>query len=186
MVEKNGEYVISLKGNQGRLHEDVKSYFADDHTEILTSLDIDAGHGRIETRSIRLNTNTQWLNDKYPAWATINSIAEVTSTRETKNKITTEKRYFISSHTELGPARIAGIIRHHWAIENSLHWVLDVAFNEDQNRTRSGNSAANLSMIRHLAVNLVTHEKTSKVGVKTKRAMAGWSNDYMLKVMRVI
>jgi len=77
-------------------------------------------------------------------------------------------------------------IRAHWAVENNLHWVLDMAFDEDSNRTRQGDSASNLAVIRHIALNLIKKEKTSKVGIKTKRLKAGWSNDYLLKVIGVI
>jgi predicted transposase YbfD/YdcC len=78
------------------------------------------------------------------------------------------------------------VVRAHWAIENNLHWVLDIAFDEDSNRTRKGHSAANLAVIRHIALNLIKAEKTSKLGVKIKRLKAGWDNDYLLRLIGMI
>ena len=100
--------------------------------------------------------------------------------------MTEETRYFISSLTADDPGKLERAVRAHWSIENNLHWVLDVAFDEDSNRTRKGNSAANLAVTRHIALNLIKAEKTAKVGVKTKRLMAGWDNDYLLKVIGLI
>ena len=84
------------------------------------------------------------------------------------------------------PTKLEHAVRTHWAIETNLHWVLDIAFDEDSNRARKGHSAANLSIIRHIALNLIKKEKTSKVGVKTKRLKAGWNNDYLLRIIEVI
>jgi len=78
------------------------------------------------------------------------------------------------------------VVRAHWAIENNLHWVLDITFDEDSNRTRKGYSVANLATIRHIALNLINKEKISKVGVKIKRLKAGWDNDYLLRIIGVI
>ncbi len=101
-------------------------------------------------------------------------------------KITEETRYFISSLSANDPNKLEHAVRAHWAIENNLHWVLDLAFDEDSNRTRKGYSASNLAVIRHMALNLIKAEETAKVGVKTKRMMAGWDNDYLLKILGVI
>ena len=101
-------------------------------------------------------------------------------------KTETETRYFISSLEGSDPARLGKAVRAHWSVENNLHWVLDVAFDEDRNRTRVGNSAANLAVVRHMALNLIKNEKSSKVGVKTKRAKAGWDNNFLLRVLGII
>ncbi|VAW44867.1 Transposase, IS4 family, partial [hydrothermal vent metagenome] len=90
---------------------------------------------------------------------------------------------FLSSLNANNPDKLEHAVRAHWSIENSLHWVLDVAFDEDSNRTRKGHSAANLAVIRHIALNLIKNEKTSKVGVKIKRLKAGWDNHYLLRVI---
>jgi len=84
------------------------------------------------------------------------------------------------------PTKLAHAVRAHWAIENNLHWVLDIVFDEDGNRIRKGHSVANLSIIRHIALNLIKKEKTSKVGVKTERLKAGWYNDCLLRIIGVI
>ena len=100
--------------------------------------------------------------------------------------MTEETRYFISSLSADNPGKLERAVRAHWSIENNLHWVLDVAFDEDSNRTRKGYSAANLAVIRHIALNLIKAEKTAKVGVKTKRLMAGWENKYLLKIIGLV
>jgi len=107
----------------------------------------------------------------------------VTSKRELKDKITEDTRYFITSLDATDPEKLGHIARAHWGIENNLHWVLDYAFDEDSQRTRTGNSAANMAIIRHLALNLLKSEKTARVGMKTKRLKAGWDDDYMLKIL---
>ena len=81
------------------------------------------------------------------------------------------------------PKLLGEIVRSHWAVENNLHWVFDITFDEDSNRTRKGYSAANLAVIRHIALNLIKSDKTSKVGIKTERAKAGWDNQYLLKIL---
>ena len=145
----------------------------------------DGGYGRIETRSIRATADIAWLQERHD-WNSLQSIIAVTAKREIGDKVTKETRYFISSLDANDPKRLKRLVRGHWAIENNLHWVLDVAFDEDSNRTRKGHSASNLAIIRHIALNLITAEKTSKVGVKIKRLKAGWDNDYLLRILGVI
>ncbi len=100
--------------------------------------------------------------------------------------MTEEIRYFISSLDTNDPKRLERVVWAHWAIENNLRWVLDIAFDENSNRTRKGHSAANLAVIRHIALNLIKAEKTSKVGVKIKRLKAGWDNDYLCQIIGII
>ena len=100
--------------------------------------------------------------------------------------MTEEIRYFISSLDADDLERLKHVVRAHWAIENNLHWVLAITFDEDSNRTRKGHSAANLAVIRHIALNLIKGEKTSKVGIKTKRLKAGWDNEYLCRVIGII
>ena len=114
------------------------------------------------------------------------SLVPASAKRELGEKVTKETRYFISSLSATNPKKIEHAVRAHWAIENNLHWVLDIAFDEDANRARKGYSVANLAVIRHIALNLIKAEKTVKVGIKTKRLMAGWDNDYLLKIIGVI
>ncbi len=145
----------------------------------------DGAHGRIETRTARVSGDIDWLHERHD-WLGLQSIIAVTCKRETANKITEETRYFVSSLRADNPSQLAHGIRAHWAIENNLHWVLDVAFDEDANRTRNEHSAANLAIIRHIALNLIKREKISKVGVKIKHLKAGWNNHYLLRVMVTI
>jgi predicted transposase YbfD/YdcC len=185
IVEKHADYVFSLKGNQGELYDDVKCWF-ENNTSLETShTDIDAGHGRIETRYVRASMDIEWLKQRHH-WPHIESIIAVTATRNIKEKEAIETRYFISSLKTNDAKRLGLAIRAHWAIENELHWTLDVAFDEDQSRARLGNSAANMATLRHIALNLAKSEKTTKVGVKTKRLKAGWDNNYMLKMLGII
>lgn len=185
IIKKEADYVLSLKGNQGSLHDDVTTYFESSLSPEAVVITFDGGHGRIETRSVRATNEIDWLKENH-SWDGLKSIIAVTATRETKNKVTEETRYFISSLSADNPKQLEHAIRAHWAVENNLHWVLDMAFDEDSNRTRQGYSASNLAIIRHIALNLIKKEKSSKVGVKTKRLKAGWSNDYLLKIIGVI
>jgi len=107
----------------------------------------------------------------------------VTSEREINDKKTQETRYFISSLDATDPKRLGHIVRAHWGIENNLHWVLDCAFHEDAQRQRKGHSAANMAVIRHIALNLLKAEKTAKIGIKNKRLKAAWDEQYLLKVL---
>jgi len=136
IVQQDGDYVLSLKGNQGKLHEDVATYFTSSLSTEAAIVTVDGGHGRIETRAIRVSDEIAWLKERH-AWVGLQSIIAVTATRESGNKVTDETRYFISSLSADNPAKLAHAVRAHWAIENNLHWVLDIAFDEDSNRTRT-------------------------------------------------
>ena len=183
IIEKKADYVLSLKGNQGALHDDVVTYFESNLSPEIGSENYDGGHGRIETRTIRATANIQWLKDRHPHWVGLKSIIAVTAKRELNNKTEEDTRYFISSLDATTPEKLGNIIRAHWSIENNLHWVLDHAFDEDAHRTRKGNSAANMAIIRHIALNLLKAEQSVKRGMKTKRLKAGWDKRYLLKVL---
>lgn len=182
IVEKKGDYVLSLKGNQGSLHDDVTTYFESALSPEAAVITFDGDHGRIETRAVRVTDEIEWLTENH-SWDGLKSIIAVTATREIKTRVTEETRYFISSLSADNPKQLEHAIRAHWAVENNLHWVLDMAFDEDSNRTRQGYSASNLAVIRHIALNLIKNEKSSKVGIKTKRLKAGWNNNYLLKII---
>lgn len=132
---------------------------------------------------MRATSDIGWLRELHPHWPQLASIVAVTALRECKGKTTEETRYFISSMDATDPKRLGQIVRAHWGIENNLHWVLDHAFREDDQRMRKGHSDANMAVVRHIALNLVKIEKTAKVGVKNKRLKAGWDEDYLLKVI---
>lgn len=184
IVDQKADYLLCLKGNQGTLHQEVKLFFESANTcPPVGHTRYDGGHGRIETRIVRATSDIQWLTKDYPHWPKLTSIIAVTAIRECKDKTTEETRYFISSMDTSNPERLGQIVRAHWGIENNLHWVLDYAFREDDQRMRSGNGDANMAVVRHIALNLVKAEKTVKLGVKNKRLNAGWDEDYLLKIV---
>jgi predicted transposase YbfD/YdcC len=190
IVEQEGDYVLSLKGNQGQLHEDVAAMF--DYFEGLAFKEIDhdyhktvnKGHGRLEIRECWVFEPATWSDyfrtlDK---WAGLQSVVMIRSQRQAGEKVTSETRYFITSLAAQA-AKILQAARHHWGIENELHWVLDVAFNEDQSRVRQGYAAENLAVIRHLVLNLLSQEQSHKVGKKNKRLRCAWDVEYREKVL---
>lgn len=184
IIDQSGDYMLSLKKNQGTLHEDVRLFFETQNTcPKMGHESYDGGHGRIEKRTVFASSDIDWLKSLHPKWVGLRSIVAVTATRESNGKTSQKTRYFISSLDATDPKRLGQIVRSHWGIENNLHWVLDYAFQEDDQRTRLGNSAANMSIIRHIALNLIKSDKTAKVGIKNKRLKAGWDNDYLLQVI---
>ena len=150
-MKKKADYLFSLKGNQGNLHEDVKEYFADfdfdkpacemEDTPIKTASTHDEKHGRIEDRDYAVSGDVEWLHKLHPKWKTVRSIGFVDSRREVKGKVTHERRHFVSS-LPADPDEFAKVVRSHWGIENSLHYVLDVALGEDACRIRADNGPA--------------------------------------------
>lgn len=187
ILKKKADYVLALKGNQGNLYDDVTLFFETakktdfkevKHQYISTR---DKGHGRIETRKYWITDEVDALNKKHQ-WPGLNSIGMVESTRQIKDKITTETRWYISSFPAY-VTRFSTAVRGHWAIENSLHWCLDIAFREDDSRVRKDHSPENLAVLRHIAINLLKNEKTSKIGIKAKRGKAGWNNTYLEKIL---
>ena len=184
IIDQSGDYMLSLKGNQGTLHEDVKLFFETKHTcPAIGHENIDGGHGRIEKRTVFASSDIGWLNDLHPQWTGLTSIVAVTAERDSNNKTTQETRYFITSLDATDPKRLGQVIRSHWGIENNLHWVLDYAFDEDDQRTRLGHSAANMAVLRHIALNLIKSDKITKIGVKNRRLKAGWDDDYLLQLV---
>jgi predicted transposase YbfD/YdcC len=184
IIAQGADYMLSLKGNQGNLHKDVKLFFEAESTCPAVGYEsYDGGHGRIETRTVYASSAIGWLQGLHPQWIGLKSIVAVTAKRECNDKTTEETRYFISSMDASDPKRLGQVVRAHWGIENKLHWVLDYAFDEDSQRARLGNGAANMAVIRHIALNLLKSEKTAKVGVKNKRLNAGWDENYLLKVV---
>lgn len=191
IVGSQADYVLALKGNQGKFHDDIKLFLetnlASEFKNITHSVNKigNGGHGRIEQRNVWLVSDIQWLIERHPRWKSIKGIVIVDSMREVQGKVSHEHRLYITSHIDKKADFIANVIRSHWFVENKLHWQLDVSFNEDQNRLRSGYAAENFSMMNKVALNLLKNEKSVKVGVKTKRLKAGWDDVYMMKVITV-
>lgn len=183
ILKKEGDYIFSLKGNQETLARDVQLYFEDPLLTKPTSfVDYDKGHGRIETRECWVVTDVKWLHDSHPKWSTIKSLIKIESTRELKGKISKETRYYISSLT-LSPEKILKAIRFHWGIENSLHWILDMSFNEDYSRIRKENAPHIMAIFRHVALNLLQAAKKERQSIKGLRKMCGWDESTLQSVI---
>lgn len=186
ILAQEADYVLALKGNQSSLHDDVREFFADPALTETCSVHrtVDAGHGRIEERCCRAVDATTWLCERHPSWEGLRSIVAVTSRRTSKKtgESSSETRFYISS---LAPEaeRLLQLTRAHWSIENNLHWTLDVTFREDLCRTRKNHAAANLSLIRKTALNLLKLNK-EKIPIKRKQLKAALSNNYRTKLIK--
>ena len=181
IIEKKGHYIFGLKGNQGNLLEDVKTYFTDKEANFDYFEDIDKGHGRIEIRKCWTTSNIDWLYSK-KKWANLCSIIKIESIRIMNEKKTKEIRYYITS-LEANSKKILFAIRSHWAIENSLHWILDMTFREDESRIRKKNAPENMSIIRHVVLNLL-QKADEKISIRRRRKKAGWSDEYLENILK--
>jgi predicted transposase YbfD/YdcC len=183
IIENDADYILAVKENQASLLESIQDEFLFSK-QITKDVSVDGDHGRIETRVCSIITNFQHVV-KDGDWKNLNTVIKIESQREFKNSdkpIENAIRYYISSCT-LNPKEFQKAIRSHWAIENKLHWVLDVGFNEDASRKRNRNATQNYSILLKIALNLLKNEKTEKQGIKGKRLKAGWDEDYLLLVL---
>ena len=183
ITARGGDYVLALKANQETLFEDVKLYL-DDPAQTdpgMSRKDVNGDHGRIETRIASVAHDIAWLQDRHD-WPGLAAIGKVTATRETRTGTTTETRYYIMS-AKLTPERFQHAVRSHWAIENSLHWVLDATMNEDQQRNRTGHGPENLALMRRMALNIARWEP-GKDAMRGKLKRAGWDNRFLLNMIR--
>ena len=190
VVQGGADYLLAVKANQGELHENLKDLFACREREVWDGVacsyheQVGKDHGRLERRQCRVITDPEELAyvDPHGQWASLGAVAQVSYQRDSDASSSTDTRYYICSYPA-DAARLLAATRSHWSIENSLHWVLDVAFDEDHSRVRTGHADQNLAVIRHLALNLLKQERSAKVGIKAKRKKAGWDFDYLMKVL---
>lgn len=189
-MAKEADYTIALKKNQGDLYQEVVYTFEEGLRTDFKGISFDfnetieKGHGRLEMRRCWTINDPQVLAylDPTAKWANLNCIIMIEAERHIGSKVSYEKRYYISSLS--GQAKqLNQVVRTHWGIENKLHWVLDVAFREDDCRVRQGNGSQNLAVLRHIALNLIRQDKTSSGGIQTKRLKAAWDTNFLLLIL---
>lgn len=189
IVERGADYVLAVKDNQPGLAEAVRLWFdsarsgASDRP-FWEDVQTDKDHGRLEVRRCLVTHDVDWLREQDQHWQGIRSLIMVESTREVIGRAagSIERRYYISSL----PAKAASLSRHvraHWSIENSMHWVLDVAFREDDCQIRNGEAAQNFAVLRRIALNLLKNDKTTRLGIANKRLKAGWNVNYLARLL---
>lgn len=187
IVSKGGDYMLALKGNQGTLHDDIELFFEHARQTEFKDIDYDydettdGEHGRIEIRRCWTISDLDWLDCK-DKWTNLQTVVMIESERHIGDQVTKELRYYISSLPS-DAKRLGSTIRAHWGIENEVHWILDVAFREDDSRMPNGHSAQNFAVIRRFALNLLKQDKTLKAGIKVKRKRAGWDEKYLLGLL---
>jgi len=189
IIDKNGDYVLCLKGNQESLHDEVKFFFEECRAADFKDVDhsyfdsVEKDHGRIEIRRCWVveDDAIRWL-ERQDQWPGLKSIAAIEGKRRIGNKTTIETRYFISSLAGRA-SKVMSAAREHWAIENSLHHVLDVTFNEDASRIRRDNAPENLTILRKIVINLVKKQKNTKASIRGKLKRAAWDNSYLETIL---
>jgi predicted transposase YbfD/YdcC len=192
IVDKKADYILALKGNQGSLREDVELFAAEQKANdfkdatITRHQTIDADHGRIETRDITVIHDVGWLQERHN-WPALAGIVMVQSTRvipgpsRDADKIEHETRFYITSLV-LAAILVGPLIRDHWAVENGLHWVLDMVFRDDECRLRTDNAPANFTTIKHMALNLIRRAKT-KDSIRLRRKVAAWDDQFLASLI---
>jgi predicted transposase YbfD/YdcC len=196
IVEGKGNYLLAVKDNQPALHKEVVETFAEAADERVRSVDecarpavevfeeVDKGHGRVEKRRTEVCRDLDWMMTA-TRWPGLACVVKVTRQRTVlgANRTSTESAYYIGSDAKLSATAAAHRIRRHWSIENELHWVLDMAFREDEARHRARHLAENFTTLRHFALNLIKRDPERRLGVAGSRKRAGWDHDYLLRVL---
>lgn len=186
IVEKEADYVLALKGNQGTLRDDVELLFGEQKVANYKDISIDRhqtiekSHGRIETRIVIATSDIDFLKTTHK-WPGLKSVVMIESRRETAEKCEREYRFYISS-LRADAARLGEAVRSHWGIENGLHWVMDMVFRDDECRIRKANAPANFATVKHMASNLLRRAK-GKDSLRVKRKMAAWNDDYLASLV---
>jgi predicted transposase YbfD/YdcC len=182
IVDKKADYVLALKGNQGLLCEDVEIFVAEqkakgfENTTISRDQTTDGDHGRIETRTTTVIHDIAWLQERHD-WPGLKGVVMIESIREINDKIERETRFYVTSLVLLAD-QLGPIIRSHWAVENSLHWVMDMVFRDDECRVRTDHAPANFTTVKHMATNLL-RRATSKDSLRARRKVAAWDDDFL-------
>jgi predicted transposase YbfD/YdcC len=190
ILAHGADYLLAVKANQATIRAEIESYFADaPQAELESLLDTDKGHGRIEERTVTVSAETQWLGGQrhFPGefrLPAVKCVLRVTTRTHLKDHCRADTRYYISSRC-LSAAEAAKAVRSHWAIENSLHWTLDVVFHDDLRRNRKGHGAINMAIVRHFAFNLV-RTIADKRTLKNRRKRAGWDTKYLATILGVM
>jgi len=186
IIDKKADYVLALKGNQGSLREDVEVFAAEQKakgfadTEISQDTTIDGDHGRIETRTTTVIHDVKWLRERHD-WPGMKAVVMVESSREVSGKTEQETRFYITSLVML--AHLLGpVVRSHWAIENSLHWVMDMVFRDDECRVRTDHAPANFTTLKHMAHNLL-RKAAGKDSLRSRRKIAAWDDDFLASLI---
>ena len=188
--ERGADYLLALKANHPTLYAAVEGYFDAASDREFTGHDIDfaetedRNHGRLEFRRCWVESDLKWLAQQ-AQWTDLHAVVMVESERHVNGVVSIAHRYYLSSAV-MDASTFLEKTRDHWSIENSLHWVLDVAFREDECRIRKGYGAENFASLRHLALNLLKQEQTVNIGIQNKRLKAGWDEAYLEKILQGI
>ena len=186
ILDKGGDYVLALKGNQNSLHDDIKLFATEQkarnfyQTRVSQHSSTDGDHGRIETRKCTVLHDVKWLQKRHN-WPGLRSVAIIDSTREIGTNISRETRFYITS-CALVAEHLAATIRSHWAIENSLHWTMDMVFRDDECRVRTDHAPANFTTIKHMAYNLI-RKASSKDSIRVRRKAAAWDDTFLASLI---
>jgi len=184
IIEKKADYVLAIKDNQGLLAEQVRDSFLLLNADAVAE-EVDCGHGRVEQRRCSVIADLSVI-EKSSEWVSLQGLVRTQRERHHKvtGKIEREIRYYITS-LKPDAARLDAVIRHHWSIDNKLHWVLDVGIGEDLDRKRAGHAAKNFSLLNSIAFNLIKQEQSLKRGIKGKPLKAAWDHPYLLKLLGI-
>ncbi len=186
IVDKKADYILALKGNQGSLRQDVELFANEQkasdfkNTTVSRHESVDGDHGRIETRAVTVIHDIGWLRERHH-WPGLASLVIVQSTREIGDKVERETRFYITSLT-ITAVHIAAFVRAHWAVENSLHWVMDMVFRDDECRLRTDNAPANFTTLKHIALNLI-RRATTKDSIRLRRKVAAWDDEFLVSLV---